>query len=161
MTKYKIAGTESSTFYIAESDTATIDAGASIIDPSVNDNSAIGLANANGIGDLSGGGNKVEDYGTVEGFVGMWFGEGDNHVAVGTGGLSYGSNAGVEFHDGGNNFLVVRTGGEVGSEAYGVWTGAIPSADPESEPDSGSNTISNFGTIYADRDYGIRMALGG
>src|SRR5262249_53464780 len=120
-----------------------------------------GLTIYAGIQDSDGGHNHVNILGTAEGFVGAWFEEGSNAVTVGAGGWAYGSNAGMEFHDGGQNVLTVRACGTVSSHDYGVWYGAFPHDDYTTLPNSGADSINNQGLIEGDRRDAIRMVEGG
>jgi Ca2+-binding RTX toxin-like protein len=161
MTAYKISKDSSQGVVIADGDTLTLAAGISIIDPSVQLTSRQGLDVWSGIQDTDGGNNHVSISGTTEGFTGVWLTEGSNTVTIGAGGSAYGSNAGVEFHDGGHDLLTIRAGGEVSSEDYAVWFGAFPHVDYTSLPDSGTDTLHNQGLIEGVRREAVRMVLGG
>jgi Ca2+-binding RTX toxin-like protein len=161
MTAFRITQDSDQALQIVDGDSVVLEAGVSIVDPSVDLNSRQGLTDYAGIQDTLGGDNRVSVFGTSEGFVGAWFWEGSDAVAVQPGGLVYGLNAGVEFHDGGHNDLVVAAGGEVSSEIYGVWFGAFPHYDYTTLPDSGTDTIRNAGLIEGNRREAIRMVLGG
>jgi Ca2+-binding RTX toxin-like protein len=161
MTAYKVSQDSEQGVVIAADDSLTLEAGISVIDPSVNLHDRTGLEIYAGIQDGDGGANRVSVLGTAEGFVGAWFWEGSDSLSVGSGGLVYGYNAGAEFHDGGHNTLTIRAGGTVSSELSGVWFGAFPHDDYTSLPDSGFNTIRNQGLIEGDRRMAIREVLGG
>jgi Ca2+-binding RTX toxin-like protein len=160
MTAYKITKDSTQALQIVDGDSVVLEAGVSIIDPSVLLNSRQGLVDYAGIQDSDGGDNRVTVSGTSEGFVGAWFWEGSDTVSVKSGGLIYGYNAGAEFHDGGHNDLVVAAGGEVDSFAYGVWYGAFPHDDYTSVPDAGDDAIHNSGLIEGDRRDAIHMVFG-
>jgi Ca2+-binding RTX toxin-like protein len=161
MTAYKIRQNSDQGVVIAGGDTLTLNAGVSVIDPSVNMNSRQGLDVFAGIQDSDAGANHVSVLGTAEGFIGAWFWLGSDSVTVGDGGHLYGYNAGAEFHDGGQNVLTIRDGGTVDSQLYGVWFGAFPHDDYTTLPDSGSDTIHNAGLIEGERRDAVRMVLGG
>jgi carbohydrate esterase-like sialic acid-specific acetylesterase len=133
--------------------------GVTVIDPSVDGKTDIN--GGFGIGNLTGGGDQLVDWGTLEGFVGTYYRDGNSSVVVENGGWIYGYNAGVEFHDGGNNLLTVNGGGKVSSISYGVWFGATPHADYHQLPFSGNDFVRNFGLIEGDRREAIRMVEGG
>jgi hypothetical protein len=160
VTAYKIRQNSDQDLQIADDDSVVVYSGVSIIDPSVNVHSAVGLTDVAGIEDALGGDNRVSILGAIEGFVGAYFEEGANLVDVGAGGSSYGYNAGVEFHDGGHNELIVRAGGEVSSYVYAVWFGDRPHVDYTDLPDSGTDTIHNFGLIEGIRREAVRMVFG-
>ncbi|HEX3675424.1 MAG TPA: calcium-binding protein [Rhizomicrobium sp.] len=161
MTAYKITQDSDQSLLIADGDSVVLEAGVSIIDPSVTLSSRQGLTDYAGIQDTDGGDNKVSILGTAEGFVGAWFWEGSDRVNVGSQGLAYGFNAGVEFHDEGHNLLSIQAGGEVSSEFYGVWFGAFPHYDYTTLPTSGVDTIHNAGTIEGIKREAVRMVFGG
>jgi hypothetical protein len=161
MTAYKITQDSDQALQIVDGDSVTLEAGVSIIDPSVTMSSRQGLTDYAGIQDTDGGDNKVSVLGTTEGFVGAWFWEGSDKVDVGPQGLAYGFNAGVEFHDEGHNLLSIQAGGEVSSEFYGVWFGAFPHYDYTTLPTSGVDTIHNAGMIEGIKREAVRMVFGG
>jgi hypothetical protein len=134
--------------------------GVTVTDPSVNGTLTTATAGW-GVGNPDGGSDQLVDWGTLQGFVGAYFRDGNSGVVVENGGWIYGFNAGVEFHDGGNNILTVNAGGKVSSVSYGVWFGATPHADYHQLPFSGNDFVRNFGTIEGDRREAIRLVEGG
>jgi Ca2+-binding RTX toxin-like protein len=161
VTTYKIKRDSVMDLQIRDGDTAIVEASVSIVDPSVADHIVKGLHNIAGIEDHHGGHNRVNVLGVAEGHAGAYFGRGFNTIDVGDGGLLYGDNAGVELFRGGHNDLIVRAGGEVSSDIYGVWCGDRPSQPYTNILNSGKNTIDNDGLIESHRREAIRMVFGG
>jgi Ca2+-binding RTX toxin-like protein len=161
MTHFKVTTDSDTGLVIHGGDSVTVLGGVSIIDPSVKDQNRQGLTIFAGIQDNDGGGNAINIGGTVEGFIGSWFLEGSNTVHVQDHAMSYGFNAGVEFHDGGHNTLTIDKGGEVKSFCYAVWAGDTPEADYTDLPNSGNNTITNNGIIFSHKFEAVRLVLGG
>jgi hypothetical protein len=154
-----ITTSSATTLLIASNTQVTVQPGVSIIDPSVDGTTQ--TANMAGAGNAKGGGDTLTVWGDVEGFVGAYFGQGSDLVIVQNGGRVYGWNAGVEFHDGGGSVLTVNAGGYVGSNDYGVWGGDTPHVDYHLLPNSGNDTIRNFGEIEGSRREAIRLVEGG
>ncbi|HEY1631513.1 MAG TPA: sialate O-acetylesterase [Rhizomicrobium sp.] len=148
-----------STLLIANNTQVVVQPGVSIIDASVDGTTR--TDNMAGAGNAKGGGDKFTVWGDVEGFVGAYFGQGSDLVVVQNGGRIYGFNAGVEFHDGGGSVLTVNAGGYAGSDFYGVWGGDTPHVDYHLLPNSGDDTIRNFGEIEGIRREAIRLVEGG
>jgi Ca2+-binding RTX toxin-like protein len=159
MTVYHVNDDRDAGLQMVDGDAAIIGADATIIDPSVDDHIVSGLTQFAGVEDFTGGHNAITLLGKAEGHAGVFVFYGFSTIDIGSTGYAYGDNAGVELIQG-DNKVVVRAGGEILSNTYGIWTGNRPSQDYTALPGGGDNTVRNAGMIEGERREAIRLVFG-